>query len=621
MQPDDLPEIPAELDQAILAFFQQSIRHILRHEDAERYFQALDEIVRHSGMTEWFDPNMPWWELGLTVWNATPLPSQGFRSATLPLPRRNDPCPCGSGKKYKRCCLPLQNGHAMDLTEEIPIARMAISLFTQQQRQAASRQAPAPIRLLVAEHELEQGHPGKARKLLLALLRSGGLDDEAQTHAVQLLGDAYDALGHQTAGEKAFVELVPGLKPMAAAAALYWLSGRTLEDDRPADALAHLLYAEHLAPDNLINGLLKVVCLRALGEDAEARRTAQEWLPLAQDLDDTQAIELLQAQLGPAPFEGFDDAPDDAEDIADENDNLLSLFGPDAATLTTLTELLEDALHQPLHPVRFEPGPPDSKGSQSRWVMMAAEQVAQTNALLFHDPNGIDPLDPTLIRHHPDLLQNPAFLEALDAHAGLALNDAQAAFNQALAQQVDRLLDHILAALPAGGQLPWEWLEHRPVLRLMQQRAVAEHDLQAAIDGLSYVLSLCPNDNLGVRAPLINSLLRAGHDTEALAVAEQYLEDHLAETRYGRVLALVRLGRLHEAEQALREAYAALPKVLNYLIAKKRKQPKLNPQGMVIGGNDQAWYYREEMRDVFLETPGMIGWLESTKKRLPPPDH
>ena len=25
---------------------------------------------------------------------------------------RNDPCPCGSGKKYKRCCAPLERGLA-----------------------------------------------------------------------------------------------------------------------------------------------------------------------------------------------------------------------------------------------------------------------------------------------------------------------------------------------------------------------------------------------------------------------------------------------------------------------------------------------------------------------------
>ncbi len=608
MQPDELPEIPAELAQAIHAFLERSIRHILRHEDAERYFQDIDEIARHSGMTTWFDDQMPWWAIGRSVWNATPLPSKGFRSDTLPPPRRNDTCPCGSGKKFKRCCQPLENAHAMRLAEEVAIAGMAVALFTQQQRQAAAKQAPPMVRLLVAEHELEHNHPGKARKQLLALLDNGGLDEEQQTHAVHLLGDAYEAMGHLNAGERAMHEHIPGLKPMAAAAALHWLTSQALEDNRPADAFAHLLYAEHLDPDNLINGLLKVVSLRALGADGEAQRTAQEWLPLAQEVGDQQAIELLEEQANSTYLEAFpEDVADEEEDVQD--DNILQLFGPDGATLTAITELLEKAHRQALHPVHFEPGPPDSDDDQSRWVMI----------MTYRDPDGIDPLDATLIRRDPDLLQNPCFLEALDAHAGLALNDKQAAFNKALARQVDRLIDHILAALPAGGQLPWEWLEHRPVLRLMMECALEQQDLQASIDGLSQLLALCPNDNLGARAPLINNLLRAGHDAEALAIAEQYPEDHLAEMRYGRVLALVRLSRLHEAEQALQAAYAALPKVLNYLISEKRKPPKLDPHGIVIGGNDQAWYYREDMRDVFLETPGMIGWLESTKKRLPQP--
>ena len=70
-------------------------------------------------------------------------------------------------------------------------------------------------------------------------------------------------------------------------------------------------------------------------------------------------------------------------------------------------------------------------------------------------------------------------------------------------------------------------------------------------------------------------------------------------------------------EEALASAYRALPKVLNYLIAEKRKQPKLDPQGMIIGGADQAWYYRQDMRDVFEATPGMLAWLKRTKQRLP----
>src|SRR6266850_1614436 len=34
-------------------------------------------------------------------------------------PGRNDPCPCGSGKKYKQCCLVRENASVVDLTDQI----------------------------------------------------------------------------------------------------------------------------------------------------------------------------------------------------------------------------------------------------------------------------------------------------------------------------------------------------------------------------------------------------------------------------------------------------------------------------------------------------------------------
>lgn len=51
----------------------------------------------------------------MDMWNELPRPelsgfsSEGVHMGTkIPSPRpgRNDPCPCGSGAKYKRCCLP-----------------------------------------------------------------------------------------------------------------------------------------------------------------------------------------------------------------------------------------------------------------------------------------------------------------------------------------------------------------------------------------------------------------------------------------------------------------------------------------------------------------------------------
>jgi uncharacterized protein YecA (UPF0149 family) len=35
-----------------------------------------------------------------------PAPQPQGRPAGMPKPGRNDPCPCGSGVKYKKCCAP-----------------------------------------------------------------------------------------------------------------------------------------------------------------------------------------------------------------------------------------------------------------------------------------------------------------------------------------------------------------------------------------------------------------------------------------------------------------------------------------------------------------------------------
>jgi len=616
----DHPEIPAELESSINAFLEASLRHILQYESADAYFAALDEIARRSGVTEWFDSQMPYWSIARSLWDNAPLPSRGFRPDPLPQSKRNDPCPCGSGKKFKRCCQPLQRENLLDLDDELPVLQIAASLFTAKQRKEAASKAPPTLRLILAERELETNHPGKARTQLLQLLKQGGLNPDLQAQAVHLLGDAYNALGHHSAGEKALSDLLPSLKPAAAAEALHWLTGQALVDGRPAEALLHLHQAEKLDPDNLSNGLFRVACLRDIGADTDAQRTAQEWLPVARELGLADAIDFFEEQASLATLP--DVIPDDADEPealstdAEEDDRLMAMFGAPDELLKPIAGLLKAALRQPLYPVSFEPGPPGPDGDDTQWGLILPSQVEQAQAAYYQADDSQDPLNPDLIRQYPALLQSLDFLQQLDAFAGIAFSTAHEQFNKALQRQQERLIAHVLDALPEDGQLPWAWLEHRPLLRLMMQHAVEQENHSAAIRGLSRLLDLCPNDNLGVRAPLVNGLLRAGQDEQALVICERFSDDMLAETRYGRVLALVRLNRLHDAEKALSQAYRALPKVLNFLVANKCKQPKLNPQGMTIGGPDQAWYYRQEMRDLFQATPGALGWMDSIKKRL-----
>jgi len=622
MHHDDVTaEIPPELSNSLLRFLEYSIDHILAHQDAERYFAALDGIVQRSGIDQWFDARMPFWMLARSIWNQVPLPSRHFQHNPLPAPKRNDTCPCGSGKKFKRCCQPFENEHTQDLEETLPVVQLAVERFTKPQRQAAAKSAPAEVRLALAASELEAKHPGKARTLLLALLKKSGLSTPLQADAVQLLGNAYTELGHLDAGKKKMKALIPSLKPEAVFQARCWLTSRCLDDGRPQEALAHVLDAESTDPDNLIAGILKTLCLRELGADAQAQRTAQEWLPVAHEIGDREAIELLEEQASLATLEDVvahdancDLAPD--EDSAPPSDEAYAIFGAPDEVLRALVAQLKEALKQPLYPLHFDPGPPAADDSGTQWVLILPEPVEQAQAAFYRAGQAQSVLDVELIRQHPALLQSPDFLEQLDAFSGASSNRLQAQFTELLYEQQDRLLSHILDALPPGGQLPWAWLEHRPVLRLMMQAAMAQEDPSEEIATLSELLALCPNDNLGARAPLVNALLRAEHDAEALAICERYPDDALAETRYGHVLALVRLSRLHDAERALASAYKALPKVLNYLIASKRKMPRLNPYGVTIGGADQAWYYREEMRDAFLATPGMLSWMASIKKRL-----
>jgi hypothetical protein len=129
------------------------------------------------------------------------------------------------------------------------------------------------------------------------------------------------------------------------------------------------------------------------------------------------------------------------------------------------------------------------------------------------------------------------------------------------------------------------------------------------------LLALNPHDNHGIRSVVVNQLLIDRDDSGVLEIAGNYPRDVQPEIPYGRVLALYRLQRLEEAQDALYAAMENLPKVVRYLTAKRVRTPKLDPMGVRYGGDDQAWFYRDAMRDVWMETAGAIDWLKQAVKQ------
>jgi tetratricopeptide (TPR) repeat protein len=115
------------------------------------------------------------------------LPS-GKVIAHMPKTGRNDPCPCGSGQKYKRCCLQKDQAaeHAAHALTATAKAEQHKELDTFLEREEA---------LLLREEELTQ-----ASNAAVDLVQAGSLD-EAERAARDLLvrfpdvHDGYDRLG------------------------------------------------------------------------------------------------------------------------------------------------------------------------------------------------------------------------------------------------------------------------------------------------------------------------------------------------------------------------------------------------------------------------------------------
>ena len=120
-------------------------------------------------------------------------------------PGRNDPCPCGSGDKYKKCCLPKEEG-----VEREQLAKVE----TRRAESAAAHRLPlrdvkaAIAAILSGAGDADEDELTIASNAAADLVRAGKLD-EAEQAARDLqarfpeVHDGYDRLGmvHEARGE------------------------------------------------------------------------------------------------------------------------------------------------------------------------------------------------------------------------------------------------------------------------------------------------------------------------------------------------------------------------------------------------------------------------------------
>jgi len=196
----DIPEELVAYDRMI-EMVEASVLEILRHEDGERYLDWMRaNAARFFGDVPVIDEEQRAAmavALGRGVWNAVPLPGNQFRPRPMPEPGRNDPCPCGSGRKYKQCCADLP--HMEDLSQEEIWPILVHHLPRQQLEQAVrSHRLPAAALAQLAMQLVEDGEAKRAAELLKPLF-DGPVDrlDQRFEHALDVLCDAYLELGRE----------------------------------------------------------------------------------------------------------------------------------------------------------------------------------------------------------------------------------------------------------------------------------------------------------------------------------------------------------------------------------------------------------------------------------------
>ncbi|WP_195428263.1 DUF6398 domain-containing protein [Clostridium sp. D46t1_190503_E9] len=136
-----------------------------------------------------------------------------------------------------------------------------------------------------------------------------------------------------------------------------------------------------------------------------------------------------------------------------------------------------------------------------------------------------------------------------------------------------------------------------------------------AIKEFNDLINLDPEDRLLIRGVLLSWLITENLDDEVLNVLNKYKNDYLPSTKFSKALYLFKVGKLEEAERALRIANASNPFVIDYIIKQKRI-PKNPPELKSLGTEEDAVYYMKNAETAWDSVNGARSWVKELKNIL-----
>ena len=579
--------------------------------------------------------------IGVNLWNSAPHPDNHYKTRPLPRPGRNERCPCGSGLKFKQCCAhftpppPVPEGLFWSAMSDI-MSKAEIL------RQIKNQQLPVVAIGTMASHFLEAGDYKQVIQMLDPLFgEHANKLGKQHSGLLDLLCDSYNAHYKTEKKKKDLLQRLSQHKNnVIRAEAWQRLASWKLDQGDNAAAFEALNQAMRSDPGNPSHSLLELSLLVAENRLQQARERADFWLRKLRHLEDSfpdliYTLERAREDPRAALQSGITSNDDDprlqtlidwvednafSEDIPHYQVVDINSHEDPPADIPPQVDILAEAVDDPIpHAIHLQAPDTILQLEQQWWqvypvgkpfsVHFEVTGAADIWLDMFHDQWL------KFLQAHPEAMNS---LEILDDITSLIYMHPLNQTHWGPMNNLQPLLEHAeniirQANIPEHKVMPWIMTENRPALRLLAHaiNLAIDHDqLQSCMEKIRFYLRLNPSDNHGYRSMLVNYCLQQGLDQQALSIARNYPDDMLAETRYGQALALYRLGDSDAAEQALSGAIHKLPLVADYLLKSRAAQPQFSEHGISLGGKDQAWLYRDEMRDCWRQTEGAMAWLK-----------
>lgn len=550
--------------------------------------------------------------MGVAIYNAMPLPEAGYRSRRIPEPGRNEPCQCGSGRKYKNCCLRLRG--ILDLTGFNTLRYVLDSLPKKRFAELPESRVDPLAVWDTGRQWHEEGDDESAAALLEPWFAGDGLLAGRLGPLFDQLMDCYLALGNERKRERLVAAAhARGDRELRAVA----LERRStmLADRGDIDAAwASFREAQRERPEDPALAGLELTLLMSRGEAERARERARFWLARLERRNDPELAQLA----------GFL-----RRVHADPHAAMAEIDCERFPALGHLAALLAAA---PSPQARYAVESRGEAGGvlvarteiadvESRWRKVFPQQKPILTATQLDDAGMWNDPRPWLdfLEREPQAWQSFDVLDDLAmAVEALPALGADAKILEPLLERGVALLQANLAG--AGAPAPtlrWGWTANRPALRMLAHYAYRE---AAAMDRggspgrfvalAERLLALNPDDNHFVREPLSRAYLQCGEPEKVIALCARFPGDSCGPV-LNHLLALLRLGRRGDALLALRDAARPHRTAIKILLAEAPKPPKPDGVlGITVGGRNEAWRYRSAHRELW-ERDGALDWLRA----------